>query len=175
MDKLKRMDWAAFESPLGVILVASDASGLAHLCIRGSRIEFVASLRAEGAEPMEKPSSFAALFRTLDEYFKGKDVVFSIPLSLSGAEFDRAVWEELRRIPRGSVKTYGEVARSIGKPGAARAVGGACGRNPVPIVIPCHRVVAADLMLGGFSGGMEIKKALLEIEGLEIRGRTISL
>lgn len=175
MNKLKRMDWAAFESPLGVILAASDARGLAHLCIRGRRREFVSSLRVDGAEPIERPSSFAALFRMLDEYFKGKAVEFRIPLSLSGSEFDRAVWEELRRIPRGSVETYGEVARSIGKPGAARAVGGACGRNPVPIVVPCHRVVAAGLRLGGFSGGIEIKKSLLGTEGLGIRGRTISL
>lgn len=162
------MDWAAYDSPLGVILAASDARGLAHLSIRGERREFISFLRAKGAEPVERPASFSALFRSLDRYFRGKVVEFRVPLSLSGTSFDRAVWEGLKEIPRGSVATYGEVARGIGRPGAARAVGGACGRNPVPIIIPCHRVVAAGLRLGGFSGGVDVKKALLEMEGLEI-------
>lgn len=170
MEKIKRMDWAAYESPLGLILAASDQRGLTHLSIRREIREFLSCLRADGAEPVERASSFAALFRMLDEYFRGIAVEFRVPLSLSGTEFDRAVWEELKRIPWGSVKTYGEVAKRIGKPGASRAVGGACGRNPVPIIVPCHRVVAADSRLGGFSGGIEIKKALLKLEGLKIAG-----
>lgn len=168
MDGKKTICWAAYGSPLGGILAASDAQGLSHLSIRGDKREFLSLLRRDGGEPVEKPSSFTALFRMIDEYFQGKAVEFRIPVSLSGTVFDRTVWNELKRIPWGSVKTYGDIARGVGKPGAARAVGGACGRNPVPIIVPCHRVVAADSRLGGFSGGIDIKKALLRMEGLNI-------
>ncbi|MFM8470201.1 MAG: methylated-DNA--[protein]-cysteine S-methyltransferase [Limisphaerales bacterium] len=89
------------------------------------------------------------------------------PLDLScGTKFRLRVWAELRRIPRGQARSYGEIAEELGKPKAARAVGGACGANPVPVLIPCHRVLAANGGLGGFSGGLEWKRRLLAIEGV---------
>lgn len=102
--------------------------------------------------------------RELGEYLSGKRRKFTFPTRTTGSGFERRVWKELARIPFGRTKTYGEVARAIGNPQAARAVGGANGRNPIPIVVPCHRVVAAGGKLGGFGGGLSLKKKLLDLE-----------
>jgi O-6-methylguanine DNA methyltransferase len=87
------------------------------------------------------------------------------PLDLAGTEFQKSVWNALRKIPAGKTKSYGEIARAIGKPKAVRAVGGACGANPIPVLVPCHRVLAANTKLGGFSGGLDWKRKLLAREG----------
>jgi O-6-methylguanine DNA methyltransferase len=100
------------------------------------------------------------------EYLDGNVRSFDLPLDLNGhPPFRTKVWEVLRTIPYGRVRSYGWVAKKIGKPQAARAVGGACGANPVPLLVPCHRVVAGDGSLGGFSGGLQVKKRLLKLEG----------
>ena len=100
-------------------------------------------------------------------YLAGKARSFDLPLDLQGQpRFRLKVWEVLQRIPYGRVRSYGWVARKVGKPKAARAVGAACGANPVPLLVPCHRVVAGDGSLGGFSGGLGVKKRLLKLEGL---------
>ena len=98
-------------------------------------------------------------------YFDGTRDAFDLPLAPEGSPFQRRVWDALRAIPRGETRSYGDVARSLGDPGAARAVGAANGANPIPLLIPCHRVVAADGSLGGFSGSLSVKKALLRHEG----------
>jgi O-6-methylguanine DNA methyltransferase len=90
------------------------------------------------------------------------------PLELAGTEFQKSVWNTLRKIPLGKTKSYGEIARAIGKPKAVRAVGGACGANPIPVLIPCHRVLAANGKIGGFSGGLKRKRELLAREGVKI-------
>jgi O-6-methylguanine DNA methyltransferase len=92
------------------------------------------------------------------------------PLDLTGTGFQRSVWNALRKISFGKTKSYGEIARAIGRPKAARAVGGACGANPVPVLVPCHRVLAANQKLGGFSGGLEWKRRLLTREGFDRNG-----
>jgi methylated-DNA-[protein]-cysteine S-methyltransferase len=105
------------------------------------------------------------LARQLQAYAAGQPVRFSAALDLrAGTAFQRAVWRVLRTIPRGETRSYGWVARRVGKPRAARAVGAACGANPVPILVPCHRVVAGDGSLGGFSGGLRLKRRLLALE-----------
>jgi methylated-DNA-[protein]-cysteine S-methyltransferase len=103
----------------------------------------------------------------LADYFAGRAKRFELPLAPGGGAFERAVWTAMCRIPHGKTKTYGELAEAAGAPGAARAVGTACGRNPIPIVIPCHRVTAAGGRLGGYSGlgGLETKRFLLALEG----------
>ena len=88
------------------------------------------------------------------------------PLDLAGTEFQKSVWNALRKISFGKTKSYGEIARAIGRPKAVRAVGGACGANPVPVLVPCHRVLAANKKLGGFSGGLDWKRKLLAREGI---------
>ena len=99
-------------------------------------------------------------------YLQGEVRDFDLPLDLQGRpRFRVKVWEVLQRIPYGRVRSYGWVARKVGKPKAARAVGGACGANPVPLLVPCHRVIAGDGSLGGFSGGVGVKKRLLKLEG----------
>jgi O-6-methylguanine DNA methyltransferase len=90
------------------------------------------------------------------------------PLDLVGTDFQKSVWNALRNISLGKTKSYGEIARTIGRPKAVRAVGGACGANPVPVLVPCHRVLAADKKLGGFSGGLDWKRALLTREGVKV-------
>jgi O-6-methylguanine DNA methyltransferase len=90
------------------------------------------------------------------------------PLGLAGTEFQKSVWNALRKISVGKTKSYGEIARAIGRPKAVRAVGGACGANPVPVLVPCHRVLAANKKLGGFSGGLDWKRKLLVWEGIKI-------
>lgn len=101
----------------------------------------------------------------LKEYFAGKRRTFTFPLEPEGTAFEKRVWKALEKIPYGETRTYSDVARSIGNPTAARAVGAANGRNPIPIVVPCHRVVAAGGKLGGFGGGLPLKKKLLSLEG----------
>jgi methylated-DNA-[protein]-cysteine S-methyltransferase len=104
--------------------------------------------------------------RQLEAYIVGKRQRFELPLALEGTEFQRAVWNAMARIPYGEVRSYGYIARELGKPGAVRAVGTALGKNPIPVVLPCHRVVASK-GLGGFGGGLAIKKFLLDLEGAQ--------
>ena len=108
--------------------------------------------------------------RQLDAYFSGKLRQFDLPLRLTGTPFQVKVWEQLQQIPYGQVISYGELARRVAQPGASRAVGGANRRNPIPIIVPCHRVISAGGALGGYSGNCEgstqIKRALLKLEGL---------
>lgn len=104
--------------------------------------------------------------KELTEYFEGKRTEFTVPLAPKGTDFQHRVWEALSEIPFGMTWTYGEVAEMIGNKNASRAVGGAVGKNPILIMIPCHRVIAADGKPGGFSVGLDIKKCLHEIEGI---------
>lgn len=100
----------------------------------------------------------------ISEYLAGKRKAFTVPLALKGNEFSMKVWKEMAEIPYGEVRTYGELALAIGRPGAARAIGQACNRNPVPIIVPCHRVVGAGGKLTGYAGGLALKERLLELE-----------
>ena len=107
----------------------------------------------------------AEVGRQLDAYFAGRLVVFDLPtLVRHGSAFERGVWDAISAIPHGETLTYGEIARALGDPGAARAVGVACNRNPLPLVVPCHRVVGAGGRLVGFGGGLERKRILLDLE-----------
>lgn len=104
----------------------------------------------------------------LEAYFAGRLTAFDLPLLPQGTPFQRRVWQELARIPCGQTLTYGALARLIGCPGGARAVGGACNANPLPILIPCHRVLGASGHLTGYAGGLEIKRTLLKLEGVYV-------
>lgn len=113
--------------------------------------------------------AFVELAEELKRYFAGEPVCFSEGLDPSlGTPFQRRVWDKVRSIPYGATMSYGEVARLVGSPGAARAVGSAMHSNPVPIVVPCHRVIGADGALRGFGGGLELKRQLLRMEGVDI-------
>lgn len=127
-------------------------------------LERVAFGRVALAGP-ERPSALTnRAANQLQEYFGGKRRVFDVPLALAGTEFQRAVWDELLRIPYGQTRSYSQVAAAIGHPRASRAVGQANNRNPLPIFVPCHRVVAADGSLGGYAFGVKTKQFLLDLE-----------
>jgi len=107
----------------------------------------------------------ASVLRELGEYFAGERMAFTVPFRFDGgSSFERAVWERIASIPYGEMLTYGEIARAVGEPGGAQAVGAACGRNPVPVIVPCHRVVGANGRLVGFGGGLPRKRHLLQLE-----------
>jgi methylated-DNA-[protein]-cysteine S-methyltransferase len=143
------------DSPIGPLgLTASDA-GLRGVLFDGS------SIRAEG-----RSSVLVEAARQLEAYFAGDLVTFDVPLDLHGTEFQRRCWLALASIPYGQTVSYGEQARRLGLgPDAARAVGAANGQNPLPIVLPCHRVIGANGSLTGFGGGLDVKRFLLEHEG----------
>ncbi|MBQ1074074.1 methylated-DNA--[protein]-cysteine S-methyltransferase [Micromonospora sp. C31] len=155
------MRWTVLDSPIGEFSVATDG---AHVC----RAHFG---RVDGAA--EEPGDEAArqALAELRAYFAGGLTGFAVPLAApGGSDFERGVWREMTRIPYGETLTYGEVARRLGDPGAARAVGVACNRNPIPVLVPCHRIVGAGGKLVGFGGGLDRKVKLLELEaGVALR------
>jgi len=165
--------WGAMDSPLGRLYVAAGPGGaLVRLTYGVREEEFLAELdrsaRNGPAAPAFDPGAVAPILRQLDQYFTGARRRFRLEVDLSGLpSFQRRVLEAVRSIPYGRAWSYGQVAAAVGKPGAARAVGRALAQNPVGIVIPCHRVVAADGSLHGFTaaGGLEAKRFLLELEG----------
>jgi len=148
-------------TPVGQVRVELSPKGLCALRLPRGRTRRRRSSSA-GLDAMLR-----RLLRDLRDYFDGKEVKFSYPMDLGAAtNFQKAVWRALRRIPHGQTRTYAEIARAIGRPKACRAVGAACGDNPLPLLIPCHRVVAGNGKPGGFSGGRGWKRFLLELEGV---------
>ena len=153
------MHYSYVESPIGDLLVAGDDGVLKLVSFpRGS----MAREPGEGWE--RKDSEFDEVRRELGEYFEGKRESFDVPLEADGTDFQRDVLGALQQIPYGETRTYGEIAEHLGKPKASRAVGAANGRNPIPILIPCHRVIGSDGSLTGFGGGIDTKEFLLSLE-----------
>lgn len=132
----------------------------------GYRDGYITNIRfTKDSDALQSPCPLSDLAAgQILEYLNGKRRSFDFPVAPSGTEFQQTVWKELARIPYGEVRTYGQIALSLGKPGAARAVGLACNRNPLWIVIPCHRVVGKDGSLTGYAGGLSLKESLLAIE-----------
>ena len=155
------------DSPLGALLVAVSERGLCWISFGDEEPEPIESLaRRLGARVLRATRAVDPARRELSEYFEGRRREFGLKIDLSGLPtFQRAVLDELVRVPYGEVSTYGRLATRVGKPRAARAVGGALNRNPVPIVVPCHRVVGAGGGLVGYAGGLDRKRALLDLEG----------
>jgi methylated-DNA-[protein]-cysteine S-methyltransferase len=159
--------WDVIPSPLGPLYIATSVAGLCNVDFGVSQAHFLSELDPL-ARTEQDPVALAPVAGQLLAYFAGTRSRFDIPLDLDRlTPFQQSVLHTARRIPLGTVWTYGQVAQAIGKPQASRAVGQALGRNPVPIVIPCHRVVTSDGELGGYSGGggLESKRLLLRLEG----------
>lgn len=151
---------AMIDTPLGRVRLARTARGLAGLWFEGQRHH-----PGELAAPHDRDDPLLRDAATqLQRYFAGALARFDLPLDLLGTPFQRAVWQALLRIPAGSTCSYGELARAISAPAAARAVGAAVGRNPVSLVVPCHRVLGRGGALSGYAGGVERKRALLALE-----------
>jgi AraC family transcriptional regulator of adaptative response/methylated-DNA-[protein]-cysteine methyltransferase len=157
------------DSPLGRILVASSEKGLCMVTIAKTDRELEERLHDHfpTATAKRDDRGLASLRRTVLRRMEGKDLDEPLKLDLQGTAFQVAVWKEMLRIPGGSTRSYADVARRIGKPNAFRAVANACGKNPIPVVVPCHRVVAAN-GLGGYTGGIDRKIFLLEKEGVVV-------
>jgi methylated-DNA-[protein]-cysteine S-methyltransferase len=145
------------DSPIGRLRVQADADG------RLLQIDLRAGARPVAA--VESATRCAHVLRQLAEYWRGARRAFDLELALGGTPFEQRVWHELLRIPYGTTISYKELALRIDNPRATRAVGRANGANPIPIVIPCHRVIAADGTLGGYGGGIAVKRRLLRLEG----------
>jgi methylated-DNA-[protein]-cysteine S-methyltransferase len=156
---MSEISYTFYESPLGNTLLAADDGGL-------RLISFAEGKRPERVQPewREDPAPFRETVRQLRAYFEGELKVFDLRLSLHGTEFQLRVWEMLQTIPYGETISYGQLATRIGKPNAARAVGLANGSNPIPIIVPCHRVIGSNGRLVGYGGGLANKKTLLLLE-----------
>jgi methylated-DNA-[protein]-cysteine S-methyltransferase len=155
------MNYTTTESPLGTILLAAAGGALTGLYFVGQRYEPKVGpdwRRDDDAAP------FAAARQWLDMYFSGEEPTRHPPLSPHGTPFQKRVWREIARIPRGETITYAELARRAGNPAALRAAGAATGRNPISLIVPCHRVVGSDGSLTGYAGGLERKRRLLGLE-----------
>jgi methylated-DNA-[protein]-cysteine S-methyltransferase len=158
----------SLSTPVGAVAVAVDDDGRlmgVDFIAAGEEDRLAAALRRRGYAIAPGRERCAEVRRQLGEYFAGRRRAFDLEVVLDGSPFQRRVWAELRRIPYGGTLSYGQLAARLGAPGAARAVGRANATNPVPIVVPCHRVVGADGSLTGFGGGIAAKRALLALEG----------
>jgi methylated-DNA-[protein]-cysteine S-methyltransferase len=152
--------WHEIDSPVGPLLLAADTRGLTRIHFQG------------GPRPLQPPgewrhdaTAFAPAIEQLAEYFHGERRTFSLPMAPAGTTFQLSVWRALCAIPYGETVSYGLLARQLGLTNGARAVGLANGANPLPIIVPCHRVIGADGSLTGFGGGLPVKRALLSLEG----------
>jgi methylated-DNA-[protein]-cysteine S-methyltransferase len=152
-------------SPIGRLLLVGERDPEGGLRLTGVYLEGQRHGPGVGPSWVKDGSAFRDVELQLDEYFAGSRTVFNLPLAPAGTPFQRRVWNQLARIPWGTTVTYGQLAVRSGHPGAARAVGAAVGRNPISIVVPCHRVVGADGRLTGYAGGVDRKATLLALEG----------
>jgi methylated-DNA-[protein]-cysteine S-methyltransferase len=159
------------DSPVGPLLLASTSRGICRIAFEPEAERELETLaRAFGARVLRSPKPVEPVRRELDDYFEGVRRAFDLPVDLTPLPaFQRLVLEELARVPYGETATYGGLAARIGNARAARAVGGALNRNPIPIVLPCHRVVGASGGLVGYAGGLDRKRALLDLEAGELR------
>jgi methylated-DNA-[protein]-cysteine S-methyltransferase len=148
--------WDVLDTPIGPLTLVAGERGLRAIHFPGRAPELDAADR--------DPARLAPAAAQLREYFAGERTAFALELDLGGTALQRAVWERLQAIPCGETTTYTRLAQDVGRPRAVRAVGAAVGRTPVPIVVPCHRVLGADGSLTGYAGGLERKRALLDHE-----------
>ncbi len=157
----RTLDYIRFDSDLGPMLAAADEEGVVLLSFQAGEDPVT-----EGPSWRENQARLREVVDSLRAYFQGVDRLSDLPVGkLPGTEFQRKVWRAMREIPWGHTRTYGELARDIGHPAAMRAVGAACGANPLPLINPCHRVMGAAGALTGFSCGLEFKRRLLRLEG----------
>jgi len=161
---METLNYSHLDSPVGPLTIAMSQAGLALLSF-GRRLP--PKLDGQPIDWRESPAATADVRRQLDEYFAGKRRDFTMPLDLRVTEFQKQCWEQLLQISYGQTKSYADIARAVGRPNAYRAVGQSNHHNPVAIIVPCHRVLAAGTELGGYGGGLSTKAFLLRLEGAE--------
>jgi methylated-DNA-[protein]-cysteine S-methyltransferase len=161
-ERLVDVRYDVIDSPIGELLLAQTDRGLARISFFPDGMEDTLA-RTFGARVLRAPLDDVR--RELDEYFEGRREMFDFPLDLRVAPFHEDVLRELARVPYGRTETYGGLAKKVGRPRAARAVGTVMHNNPIPIVLPCHRIVGANGSLTGYAGGLDVKRRLLQLEG----------
>lgn len=154
-NNMKSINTLYLPSPIGTLRLEADQNGICRLAFCHTAVENMGS----SVSPLLTEAK-----KQLDEYFAGKRKIFSLPLSFQGTAFQIRVWEALQKIPYGETWYYGQLAEAVGNPRACRAVGMANNRNPLPILIPCHRVIGKNGSLTGYGGGLDIKEKLLSLE-----------
>jgi len=164
---MEKIFYSDVESPIGTIWVAMSNKGLLRLDFPCAEDKFLNELGAQiNTEPEYRPSKLDDISNWLDSYFLGEKTEYKEPFDLRGTDFQKKVWRAIFEIPRGKLASYGQLAENIKKPKASRAVGNAVGQNPIAIIIPCHRVVWSSGGIGGFGGGLPIKRFLLNVEDI---------
>jgi O-6-methylguanine DNA methyltransferase len=163
---------SSYTSPLGTYTLVSSHRGVIRVGPEESAERHLARWKRNGIRLERGDEHNAALARELDAYFAGKLRQFTVPLDLRGTAFQLRVWELLCDIPYGKTRSYGEIAQALGKPKATRAVGQANGRNPISIIVPCHRVIGSDGGLTGYGGGLHRKRTLLDLESAVLRSKS---
>lgn len=149
--------YTVVDSPIGELTITAEGEAV-------TGVHFAGTVGDPASLGNRHDHGFREVTRQLREYFAGQRTYFDLPLEPRGHDFERRVWEVLRTIPYGQTRSYGQIAEALGEPGAAQAVGAANGRNPLPVLIPCHRVIGADGSLTGFAGGLDRKRFLLRLE-----------
>lgn len=148
-------NYVTYKSPIGLLFLTAENEALTGVHFKKTELY--------GVKEKETPILLKSK-KQLDEYFCGKRKIFDLKLDLSGTDFQKKAWQHLQKIPFGKTRSYGDQAKSAGAAKAVRAIGTANGRNPIAIIVPCHRVIRSDGSLGGYAGGLHIKKFLLELE-----------
>ncbi len=157
--------YTSFHSIIGKMNIAFSHKGVVRLSFPNEKKEdFLKSLSKSFKDLVETKEKFINCEKDIDKYLKGELKEFQIPIVFKGSKFQTEVWKELMKIPYGEIRTYKDISTSIGRDKAYRAVGQACNKNPISIIIPCHRVIGSNGKLTGFGGGIELKKKLLEME-----------
>jgi methylated-DNA-[protein]-cysteine S-methyltransferase len=170
MREFRMMLWTSASFPFGISLfLATDGSALTQVSFAASADDTPADWLEDGVRSPENPILADAIGQ-LREYFAGSRETFSVPLRPAGTPFQLSVWRALEEIPYGHTRTYRDIACMLGRPTATRAVGAANGQNPLPIFVPCHRVIGSNGSLTGFGGGLDVKLALLRLEGVLLPG-----
>jgi AraC family transcriptional regulator of adaptative response/methylated-DNA-[protein]-cysteine methyltransferase len=162
--KGQKIRYTCFATSLGTVLAAATDKGVCAVKLGTGAAALEEQLKEEFSAAQVVRERMPELETGIRAFVEGEGSLARVPLDIRGTVFQRRVWEALRRIPRGQTRTYGQIAREIGAPDAVRAVGGACGANPVALVVPCHRAVRADGGLGGYAWGLAVKERLLEVE-----------
>ncbi len=167
MPKPAQLFYNRFDSPLGPLWMAAHTKGLSYLVRDKTESSFLEEMQGRaGALPQYQPAKLSHWHALLNRYFSGEKVAFEGPIHfLEGTPFQKNIWRTLTEIPYAEVRSYRWIGDRLSLPGAGRAIGNACGKNPIPILLPCHRVIRQNGSLGGYTGGLHIKKKLLEIEG----------
>lgn len=164
----------SFDTPIGILWVGFSNKGIVHVSFNNeAKRDLLGFLKKHFDDVVEYKEQEKDFSRQINAYLKGELKTFDIPVDLHGTDFQIKVWKELMKIPYGKTRTYKDIAHNIGNIKAVRAVGGANNKNPIPIVIPCHRVIGSDGNLLGYGGGIDYKVRLLELEGHNIMRKTV--